>query len=290
MDYQEGGLEEMRRGAGNALAATPLGVRRNSAVFRWPRRWIRIPTITSEARWVWLAVAAFIAMSVWWLAQDSRVPDWDTGSHEGLANILYLQVANGRLTAPFTDFNSYPPLVHLLGAISIFVAGFHPMAIILSSNIVFVPLLAFGCFGVGRIAYGPRAGVLAAVLALGSPMLVSMMHEYELDPAQAAMVAISLWALLASRRFERVGIAAVAGGLVGLAMMTKQTSVVFLAGPVLVVVLRGGWRNPLGLLVFLLALAGVAGPWYAYHLHDLQGFVSSFTAPSTGSVAYSSLA
>jgi hypothetical protein len=100
-------------------------------------------------------------------------------------------------------------------------------------------------------------------------MFVSMMHEYDLDPPQAAMVAVSVWAILASRRFERAGLATLAGVLVGLAMLTKQTTVVFLAGLLLVVVARGGWRNWPGLLAFLFAIEVVAGPWYVYHWHDL---------------------
>ncbi len=67
--------------------------------------------------------------------------------------------------------------MHFVGALAMFVAGLHPMAMILSSNLVFVPLLAFGCYGVGRIAYGPRAGLLAGIVAPGSPMFASMMHE-----------------------------------------------------------------------------------------------------------------
>ena len=156
---------------------------------------------------MWLGVVAFIAMSVWWLTQDDRVPDFDSGLHMTYAMVAHAEIASGKVTAPFTHWNTYPPLVHLVGALTISLVGMHPMALILSSNVVFVPLLAFGCFGVGKIVVGPRAGLLAAVFALGAPMFVSMMHEYDLDPPQAAMVALSVWAVLASRRFERSGIA-----------------------------------------------------------------------------------
>jgi 4-amino-4-deoxy-L-arabinose transferase-like glycosyltransferase len=230
--------------------------------------------ISREARWVWLAVAGFVAMSVWWLGADDRVPDWDSGAHEYFASVVHTELASGQLTRPFTDYNSYPPLVHLVGALSIFVAGLHPTALIVSSNIVFVPLLAFGCFGAARIAYGPRAGVLAAVLALGSPMIVSTMHEYYLDGPQAAMIAVSVWALLASRRFERVGVAALAGALAGLALMTKQTSVVFLAGFVAVAVLRAGRGGRRGIFAYALAALAVAAPWYIDHAAQISSTYS----------------
>lgn len=221
--------------------------------------------VSREARWVWVAVLGFVATSAWWLTQDDRVPDWDSGIHEYYATLVHDQIAHGQLTQPFTNYNSYPPLVHLVGGLSAFLVGSHPTALILSSNIVFVPLLAFGCFGVGKLAYGPRAGLLAAVLALGSPIVVSTMHEYYLDVPQAAMVSVSAWALLASRHLERVGVAALAGGLAGLALLTKETSVVFLAGIVLVSFLRAGRHRLRGQLAFALGACLVAGPWYVYH-------------------------
>jgi 4-amino-4-deoxy-L-arabinose transferase-like glycosyltransferase len=225
--------------------------------------------IGREARWVWLAVVAFVGMSVWWLTQDDRVPDYDSGTHEFLAAVIHNELASGQLLRPFTDYTSYPPLVHFVGALAIFAAGLHPMALILASNIVFVPLLAFGCYGTARIAYGPRAGLLAAIVALGAPMVVSTMHEYYLDTPQAAMVAVSVWALLASRHFERVGIAVLAGVLSGLALLTKETSVVFLAGIVIVAALRAGRERRRGVLAYALAVCVVSGPWYVYHAADL---------------------
>jgi len=242
--------------------STRFGARRFGA-----RRFARV---SSEARWVWVAIFAFVAMSFWWLTQDDRVPDYDSGFHESYASVIHNELASGRLTAPFTDFNTYAPLVHLVGAMAIFLAGLHPMALILSSNVVFMPLLAFGCYGVGKLAYGPRAGLLAAVLALGSPMIVSTMHEYYLDAPQAALIAVSVWALLEARHFERVRVAALAGVLAGLALMTKETSVIFLAGIVLVSALRAGPQRYRGMLAYAAGVALVAGPWYVYHAAQLS--------------------
>jgi len=212
-------------------------------------------------------------MSAWWLTQDTRMPDWDSGIHELFAAVVHSElITRGQFWRPFTDFNvAYPPLVHFVGGMSIFLTGVHPMALVLSSNVVFVPLLAFGCFGTGRFAYGTRAGLLAAILALGSPMFVSMMHEYDLDPPEAAMVAVSVWALLESQRFRRLGIALLAGVLSGLALMVKETAVIFLAGFVVVTMLRAGPRRWRGMIVYLAAGAVVAGPWYVYHWHDIIG-------------------
>ncbi len=227
-------------------------------------------------REIWIlaaAVVTFIAVTVWWLTQDDRVQDWDNGLHTLLAFGIHDQLAGGDLTTWFTEFNTYPPLVHLVGALGVFIGGKSPMSVIIASNVVFVPLLAAGCYGVGRLTYGPHAGLLAGLLALSTPLLVSQMHEFMIDSPEAAMVAASAWAILASRRFERVGIAALAGVAVGLALMTKETSVMFLTGLVAVTILRGGWRRWRGVLVFLVIAAAISLPWYIYHRAQLNGLV-----------------
>jgi hypothetical protein len=222
-----------------------------------------------------LAVLVFVAVSFWWLTQDNRIPIWDGGFHMQIAYIDSQSLADGDLSAPFTAyFVLYPPLLHLVGAASILVVGMHPMSLVMTSNLVFVPLLAFGCYGVGKLVAGSRAGLLAGLFGLGTPMFVSMMHDFFVDTPQAAMVSVSLWALLASRRFERLGVSVLAGALCGLALLTKETSLVFLAGAGLAVVARGGWRNRVGLLGFGVALGVIAGPWYVYHWHQIT---QSFT-------------
>jgi 4-amino-4-deoxy-L-arabinose transferase-like glycosyltransferase len=241
------------------------------------------------SREIWLlagSIAGFMAITVWWLTQDDRVQDWDNGLHTIDAFLIHKELVAGHLTTWLTEFNMYPPLGHLVGALGTLVAGFSPATVILTSNLVFVPLLAVSCFGVGRLVYrSDLAGLLAALFALGTPMIVSEFHEFLLDPQQAAMVAASVWAILACRRFERPGVAALAGVLSGLAMLTKQTSIVFLAGPLAIAVGRGGWRNWRGLFAFAAGLAILAGPWYVYHRHELNALVSVHDGEASGTAS-----
>jgi 4-amino-4-deoxy-L-arabinose transferase-like glycosyltransferase len=241
------------------------------------------------SREIWLlagSIAGFLAITVWWLTQDDRVQDWDNGLHSVDAFLINKQLAAGHLTTWFTEFNMYPPFGHFVGALGVFAGGFSAATVILTSNLVFVPLLAVSCFGVGRLVYrSDLAGLLAALFALGTPMIVSEFHEFLLDPQQAAMVAASVWAILACRRFERPGVAALAGVLSGLAMLTKQTSVIFLAGPLAIAVARGGWRNWRGILAFAAGLGVIAGPWYVYHRHELNALVSVHDGEASGGSA-----
>jgi hypothetical protein len=238
----------------------------------------RLVGSSGDARWAAIAALTFLGISVWWLTQDTRVPDWDSAGHTIDSFIVHDELAHGSLTAPFTDFNTYPPLGHLVGALGVFVGGHSSMAVILALNVVFVPLLAGACYGVGKLVTGPRAGLLAAIFALGAPMIVSEAHEAYVDPLQTSLVAVSVWTILASRRFERLGLAALAGGATGLAMLTKETTPIFLAGLLLVVLARGGWRHWRGLLAYGVILAAVAAPWYLYHRAELNQLVIAHTS------------
>jgi 4-amino-4-deoxy-L-arabinose transferase-like glycosyltransferase len=87
---------------------------------------------------------------------------------------------------------------------------------------VFVPLLALGCYQAGRLLFNSAAGLLAVLFALGSPLLIDQFHVFILDPQLTALVAVSVWLILASEHFSRVDVAAVAGVVGGLGMLVKE--------------------------------------------------------------------
>ncbi len=251
-----------------------------------PTRWsaaaaqvrARLGGVSRDPGWAAAAVLAFLGLTLWWLTQDTRVPDWDSAQHTIDSFIVHDEIAHGSWTAPFTDFNTYPPLGHLVGALGVAVGGHKTAAVILALNLLFVPLLAAACYGVGRMVAGPRAGLLAVVFALGTPMIVSEAHEAYLDPLQASLIAVSVYAILASRRFERWGVAALAGAATGLAMLTKETTPIFLAGLLIVVLARGGWRHWRGLIAYGAVLAAFGAPWYIYHHAELNQLVIAHTS------------
>jgi 4-amino-4-deoxy-L-arabinose transferase-like glycosyltransferase len=234
--------------------------------------------VSGDARLAAVAALAFLSVTLWWFTQDTRVPDWDSALHTIYAFNVHNAIARDSWTTPFTEFNTYPPLAHLVGALGVFVGGQSTRAVVLALNVAFVPVLAFACYGVGRKLAGTRAGLLAVVFALGTPMIISEAHEAFVDPLQTALVAASVYAILASRRFERLGIAALAGALTGLAMLTKETTPIFIAGLLIVALARGGYRQWRGLIAYGVPLIVIAAPWYLYHLAELNQLVIAHTS------------
>lgn len=216
----------------------------------------------------------FVAISAWWLASDVRMVNVDNAKHLLIAARWSIPLGAGDLLEPFTGWAQYPPGVHLVGALAILATSVNVANMVMAENLVFVPLLALGCYGTGKLAFGRTAGLLAVMFAFASPMVMSLFHVFMLDAPEAAMVALTTWLLLASERFSRVGVATAAGVVAGLGMYTKGTFVLFVAGIAAMLFLRGGWRNWRGWLVCGVVFTLVCGPWYVVHLDDLRGQTS----------------
>jgi Dolichyl-phosphate-mannose-protein mannosyltransferase len=225
------------------------------------------------------ATTAFIAITCWWLTQDRSIPIYDAGSQLETALIYHGMLQSGNLFGPFTYNAIYPILGHIVGAVSALVGGASVAAPIVGANLVFVPLLALGCYQTGRLLYGPLAGMLAVVFVLGSPLLISLFHVFLLDPPLTALVALSVWLVLASEDFSRRGMSGLAGLAVGLGMNIKVQFALFLVALIVVVLAHGGWRNWRGFAIFTVIALAIGAPWYIVHSSELG---SMFELASAG--------
>jgi len=230
----------------------------------------------SIAHWsvyAWGAIGtatAYIALTCWWLTQDHSIPVYDAGDHLYTALEYHQMLAAGNLLGPFTQNTIYPILGGIVGALAVFVGGVNVAAPIVGENLIFVPLLALGCYQTGRLLFGRPAGMLAVVFVLGSPLLSSQFHVFMLDAPLTALVAVSVWLMLASKDFSRWEIAALAGLAVGLGFNMKSQFPLFVAGLTLFMLVRGGWRNWRGFAIFCVPAIVVGAPWYIYHFSELN--------------------
>lgn len=236
----------------------------------------------SVAAWASIFFAGlFIAATCWWLAHDDSIPVFDAGMHLGFAIDAYEGLSSGHLSRVLTESAPYPPLTYLVGALGISVGGIGVAPPVLAENVVFVLALALGCYKVGHLAFGPAAGLLAVVFALGSPLVIEEFHEFMVDAPEAAMVALALWAIMSSGHFLRIGVSALAGGAVGLGMLTKETFAFFVAGVILVTAVRGGLRAWRGIVAFAAVALVIAAPWYLAELSTLHKLAHEALGPST---------
>jgi 4-amino-4-deoxy-L-arabinose transferase-like glycosyltransferase len=218
---------------------------------------------------------AFIALTWWWLTQDHGIPIYDAGAHLQTAFEFHDMIRAGDLLGPFTYESPYPPLALVVVALATFVGGINTIAPVLGENVVFASLLALGCYQTGRLLFGTRAGLLAVVFVLGSKLAISQLHVIMLDMPEAAVVAVTMWLLLACEDFRRVGYASLAGVAVGCGLLVKVQYPSFVMGIVLIALLRGGWRQRRGVIAFAALALLVAAPWYLDHLSQFSLFLQN---------------
>jgi 4-amino-4-deoxy-L-arabinose transferase-like glycosyltransferase len=225
----------------------------------------------------------FIGLTCWWLTQDRSIPIYDAGYHLKTAIVYHGMLQSGNLLGPFNHVLKYPPLAFLVGAFAMFIGGVNVSTPIIAENVVFVSLLALGCYQTGRLLFGAPAGLLAVIFAVGSPLLIAQFHVFMLDAPQAAMVAVSLWLILATDDFSRTRLAGAAGVAVGCGLLVKSQFPLYVVGVVLAALALGGWRNWRGLVLFAAVAFVVAAPWYFDHLSYLHEiFRLAGTLPSAG--------
>ncbi len=239
-----------------------------------------------------VATAAYIALTCWWLTQDRSIPVYDAGDHLTFALLYHNMLAAGHLLEPLTSPGIYPTLGHIVGALAMFVGGVNVASPIVAENVVFVPLLTLGCYQTGRLLVGSLAGMLAVVFVLGSPLLMSMFHVDMLDGPLTAMVAVSVWLILASEDFSRQGVAGLAGLAVGLGLNVKSQFPLFVIGLIAIALVHGGWRNKRGVLTFCVVAFVVGSPWYIVHITELGrlfdlGGIASYTPTGVESASLS---
>lgn len=229
-----------------------------------PRRW-------PGAAWGAIAVtAAYLGVTCWWLTVDRHIPIFDAGIHLDLAVKVHERLSSGDVSGALTSTLPYPPFAYLIGALGMAIGGVGVAQPILAENFVFVPLLALGCYKVGRMAFGPLAGLLAVVFAFGSPLVTAQFHVFMIDAPETAMVAVSVWAILATERFSRIDVSVLAGVAVGLGMLTKEPLAIFVAGPLAVTAIRGGWEAWRGVAAFAAVMLAIALWWYIAEYSTIQ--------------------
>ncbi len=251
---------------GARMAPRPTRARRVAV------RSIALPRWTGYAWGAIGVTAAFIGLTYWWLTQDRSIPVWDAGVHLQAALEFHEMFRVGDLLGPFRYESPYPPLGPIVSALAVFVGGVNSYSPIIGENLVFASLLALGCYQTGRLLFGAKAGLLAVIFALGTQMVNSQLHVAMLDVPEAAVVAVTIWLLLRSEDFGRVGFAALAGLAVGAGLLIKVQYASFVMGIVLIALLRGGWRNWRGLAAFAVVPLVTAGPWYLDHLAQFSTF------------------
>lgn len=223
--------------------------------------------------WLWLGAvfAVLVVVVVIWVRMDRRPPEWDHANHLERALRCHLSLADGQIWAAISgDSAFYPPLVPCAAGVLYFLFPVTP----LTAQAVMLAFLALGMaatFGVARILWGDRAGLLAGFLYGTAPFVVFSLLNFQLDLPLASIVALTLWVVLKTEGFRRPGWSVALGVVVGLGLLTKPTYLVYVLAPIVHQVFAGAHpgerRRRLAWFGVATAIAAfIALPWYGQRI------------------------
>ncbi|MFH0986242.1 MAG: glycosyltransferase family 39 protein [Candidatus Omnitrophota bacterium] len=113
---------------------------------------------------------------------------------------------------------------------------------ILLTNAIFLFILLFSVYGIGRVLYDDTTALLAAFLTSIFPLVVGHSRIAMLDFPLMSMVSLGFFLLLKTRQFSSVAYSALCGVFFALAELIKETAIFFMAAP-LVYYLFQSFRN-----------------------------------------------
>jgi 4-amino-4-deoxy-L-arabinose transferase-like glycosyltransferase len=181
---------------------------------------------------LWLAVCAAATA---WITVDRRPPEWDHANHLERAMDCYrnLRIVTDSGAREILEASSfYPPLASCAAGALYLVFPITP----LTAQVVMMGFLglALACvYGLGRRLADVETGLWAAFLLGTAPFVVFSLTNFQLDLPLAAMVALTLYAILRAEDFGRRGWSLALGAALGLGMLTKPPFAAYVAPPLL---------------------------------------------------------
>ena len=220
---------------------------------------------------------------------DLEPPKWDEAVHLRDSLVFYNVFSNPSEITPkvvrdiinrselyplIRPSGFYPPFTPILTSIFYFFFGTsHKVAIM--SNMIFLFILTFSIYKTGNIMFNRTVGLLASVIILLFPIVLSHSVIYYLDLPLTAMVALSIFAILKSEYFKNTTFSILSGLIFGFGMLTKWTFLFFTIGPLCYLLLVGFYSENIqrngpknfrkyvsNIIFFVIASVFIFGPYY----------------------------
>lgn len=170
-----------------------------------------------------------------WLKIDTSPLRWDPGNHY-LSSLRYFDVLSHPSIHLLSEIvnvcGTYPPLVGIIPTPLYVLFGRDPDTAIFIMNSIFLFILIFSVYGIGKKLCNNNAGILASFIVIMYPMLFGQTRLFMPDLPLTAMTSLSLYTLLLTDGFKNRKYSLFFGMTLGLGMLTKFTFVFYVIGPI----------------------------------------------------------
>lgn len=123
-------------------------------------------------------------------------------------------------------YNTEPPLLIWVTIPFYYFFGLNPDVAVMVNGL-FLIILIFSVYGIGKYFYNNKVGFLAAFITVTMPGIFAMSRVYMLDFALTAMTALSFYTLSLSDSFKNRKYSILFGVAVGFSFLTKISFIIF---------------------------------------------------------------
>ena len=232
------------------------------------------------AGWWWVPLVPMAWFSLFWRLGEQPLQNWDESR---MAVNAAEMLRNHQWLVPHFKgapdlWNTKPPLLVWLQALSLHIFGYSEWAVRLPTALAALALTAAVAAFARRWLGGPLAGLLAGLALLSSKGFVTH-HVARTGDYEALLLLFSTMQVMAGFAWlqtSRRRYLLVLGAAVGLAVLTKSVAGVFLLPGLAIEIIRRGrllalLRQPAAWVAALLAL-GLPAVWYALREHLGPGY------------------
>jgi 4-amino-4-deoxy-L-arabinose transferase-like glycosyltransferase/tetratricopeptide (TPR) repeat protein len=269
----------------------------------------KLPNVfdSSKSDYVLLAllISLLVVNNAAWLSLDNSPPGWDAAGYltNSLDALQAIQKPSLRTLASlyFQSLDPRPTFAFVALATPFYML-FGPTADVatLGTNSIFYALIVFGTYGIAKVLFDRRVGLLSAFVVSVNPELSELSTAYWPHFSVAAIAVAGTYLLLRSHRLESKKHTLGFGALLGIGLLMRPVyPALFLLGPTLFVAIvalfsnatvhdrqtvHHGWqelvinfrsRIVLGLAPALVIALCMAGPFYLRYSAGMLSKVSS---------------
>jgi len=212
-----------------------------------------------------IIICLIIGSNIVWIILDESPPLWDMAGHSSRAALYAQLLSQGKFVEILNYDTIYPPLPYLITAIFFLIFGWH-VDIPQYSLLFWLIIFAGSLYSLTKTLSQNRiVALLSVILALLFPLLAHFTRIYTLDFPLVAIITACFAALVKTKYFSDQKWSIFFGLLVGFALLTKWTAIIFLIAPTLFYLLKVRKKTLINILLALSIILIIAGPWYFIH-------------------------
>jgi len=193
---------------------------------------------------VLILIILIVTLQIYFYIQQDVAPSYTDGQY--ISSLEYKSYIGNIGGSKFPQY-PYPPLVHFIAIIFYKIFGISLISARMSV-ILFSIIFILSMYGIGKEFGNELSGLAVAALAASAPQVLIFSHMFFLDFPQTAMTALVFYLILKTNNYRETGYSYLLGVILGLALLTKWSTIFFIYFPVIWFIIPILYKNKKNIL------------------------------------------